>query len=291
MSKAQTLAKLQALLARVRARAAESRVGQANGPPATTTAPQSPPLVAVEPVVGEPVELSTWSPPALEKATRDPDIEVEVDYVETTQISASDVAPGMEASARAASESVERLVAAQPTAPEVLIDAAPSTPESADAADAAALTTSSAVEAELARPPPEEAASPLEAEAGAEEEEPEAGPASSRRPVMTTEPEERLEQMAFGTGETPPPRHTPPPESGRMPAAPAAEAEGGATGLREVVPASTATEPPSSPVVHLVPQPTRAALDSRDDIAEVFGEAQAFQPATFSALLDATMAL
>jgi len=130
VSKAQTLAKLQALLARVRARAAESRVGQANGPPATTTAPQSPPLVAVEPVVGEPVELSTWSPPALEKATRDPDIEVEVDYVETTQISASDVAPGMEASARAASESVERLVAAQPTAPEVLIDAArtPRTP-------------------------------------------------------------------------------------------------------------------------------------------------------------------
>jgi hypothetical protein len=241
-------------------------------------APQSPPHA-------EPVELSTWSPPALEKATREADVEVEVDYVETTQISASDGAPGMEGSAHGTSESVERLVAAQPTAPEVVVDVAPSTPEDVSAEP---LTTSSAAEAELARPP-EEAASPLEPEAGAEQEEPEPGPASSRRPVMMTEPEERLEQMAFGTVETPPPRHTPPPESGRVPAAPAVEPEGEATGLREVVP--SAAEPPSSPVVQLVPQPTRAALDSRDDIAEVIGQAHAFQPATFSALLDATMTL
>jgi hypothetical protein len=272
VSKAQTLAKLHALLARVRARAGESRIPQANGPAASAMpAPQSPPAV-------EPVELSTWSPPALESAAREPDIEVEVDYVETTPISASGPAHGT-------SESVERLVAAQPTAPEGLVDPAPSTPESASAEPPA---SSGAVEAEAVRPP-EDVASPLESEAGADEEEPEPGPASSRRPVMMTEPEERLEQMAFGTAETPPPRHTPPPESGRMPAAPAMEPESDATGLREVV--SPAVEPPPSPVVQLVPQPTRAALDSRDDIAEVIGEAQAFQPASFSALLDATMAL
>ncbi len=280
MSKAQTLAKLQALLARVRARAAESRVPQANGPLVASAmpAPESPPAA-------EPVELSTWSPPAFESTAREADLEVEVDYVEATPISASGGAAGVEGPARGTSESVERLVAAQPTAPEVLVNLAPPTPENAGAEPP---TSSGAVEAEPARLS-EDVASPLEAEAGADEEEPEPGPASSRRPVMMTEPEERLEQMAFGTTETPPPRHTPPPESGRVRAAPSTEPEGEATGSRELV--SPAVEPSPSSIVQLVPQPTRAALDSRDDIAEVIGEAQAFQPASFSALLDATMAL
>jgi len=287
VSKAHTLAKLQTLLERVRARAAESRTPRANGPAAANTMP-----VASPPPAAEPVEASTWSPPAsLESAVGEPEIEVEVevevDYVEATQqVAVADRSAGTEEPGRGTSESVERLVAAQASAgSEALVDLAAPAPESAEAE---ARTSGTASEAEMERPR-EDSTPPLETEAGADREEPEAGPASSRRPVMMTEPEERLEQMAFGTTETPPPRHTPPPESGRMPAAPAVEPEG-ATGLREVVP-TAAPEPPPSAVVQLVPQPTRAALDSRDDIAEVLGQAQAFQPATFSALLDATMSL
>jgi hypothetical protein len=278
VSKAHTLAKLQELLARVRARANESRAPPANDPTVASAAPSP------QPPPGEPVELSTWSPPALVDIAREAEVEVEVDYVETTQASLADRGAGTEAPAHGTSESVERLVAAQRAAPETILDLAAPISENAGSEPPA---TGSTVEIDR---PNEDAARPLETEVGADEEEPEPGPASSRRPVMTTEPEERLEQLAFGTTESPPPRHTPPPESGRMPAAPAAiEPEGGATGLRDVL--ASAPEPAPSAVVQLVPQPTRAALDSRDDIAEVLGQAQAFQPATFEALLDATMSL
>ena len=45
-------------------------------------------------------------------------------------------------------------------------------------------------------------------------------PASSRRPVAAP-PEERLAELAFGSEEPQPARHTPPPKSGRLPAPPA----------------------------------------------------------------------
>jgi hypothetical protein len=279
VSKAHTLAKLQALLERVRARAAESRSPHANGPATANAMPAAPPPAA------QPVELSTWSPPAIDATTRELEIEVEVDYVEPAQVSVAERSAGAEGPAPGTSESVERLVAAQPTVvSEGALDLAPPPPEDAGGEPR---TTAAALEGEMDRSR-EDSAPPVETEAGGDQEEPEPVPASSRRQVMMTEPEERLEQMAFGSTETPPPRHTPPPESGRMPAAPAVELEGGATGLREVV--QSAAEPPPS-VVQLAPQPTRATLDSRDDIAEVLGQAEAFQPATFSALLDAAMAL
>src|SRR6185437_16720296 len=52
--------------------------------------------------------------------------------------------------------------------------------------------------------------------AGDEDEELEEAPASSRRPVAPAE--ERLADLAFGAEEPQPPRHTPPPNSGRLPA-------------------------------------------------------------------------
>jgi hypothetical protein len=59
-------------------------------------------------------------------------------------------------------------------------------------------------------------------------------PASSRRPVAMPdqEPARALEEMAFGE-EAAPPRHTPPPESGRLLAAPVVEFDPDITGVRE----------------------------------------------------------
>jgi hypothetical protein len=91
--------------------------------------------------------------------------------------------------------------------------------------------------------------------------------------------------MAFGAEEPAPPRHTPPPESGRLPAVPAVEFDADVTGVRE-----------ATPIVlprprELVPEATRAALVPSDGVADVVGEAQRFAPTTFAELLDASLAL
>ena len=114
-------------------------------------------------------------------------------------------------------------------------------------------------------------------------EEVEEAPLSSRRPVAP-EPEERLADLAFGAEEPQPPRHTPPPESGRLPAAPPVEFDGDVTGVREATPIAPRQR-------ELLPEPTRAELAPSDAVADLVGEAQRFAPATFAALLDASLAL
>ena len=114
-------------------------------------------------------------------------------------------------------------------------------------------------------------------------EEVDEAPLSSRRPVAP-QPEERLADMAFGTVEPGPPRHTPPPESGRLRAAPAVEFDGDVTGVREATPMASRPR-------ELVPEATRADLAPSDVVPDIVGEAQRFAPTTFAALLDASLAL
>lgn len=110
----------------------------------------------------------------------------------------------------------------------------------------------------------------------------EEAPVSSRRPVAP-QPEERLAEMAFGAEEPQPPRHTPPPESGRLPAAPAVEFDGDITGVREAA-------KPAAPV-EIVPEATVADLQPSDTVADMVGQPRAIAPTTFVAALDASIAL
>jgi hypothetical protein len=245
VSKAERLANLRTLLERVRSR---SRAPLPAGYAAAKASAAAPPE--------EPVQLTTWTPPPPDEAPREAGIDVDVDYVETVQASAPESARDDAAPARL--DSTERLVAASSAARDLTPEPAP--PPAHDDSPAAADQTSL-----------------LEAEA---EEAVEPSPASSRRPVMP-EPEERLEQMAFGAEEVPPPIHTPPPESGRVPAAPSDdfEPEEGAV---------LTTRPPAQP---LVAEETRARLDNSVEIAEVGGHVARWTPTTFLALLEETLRL
>jgi hypothetical protein len=110
------------------------------------------------------------------------------------------------------------------------------------------------------------------------EEEP---PASSRRP-LAPQPEERLAEMAFGATEPRPAMHTPPPESGRLPAAPAADVDfpDEDTGVH-------AAHPPTP----ITPEATRAELSGSAGVARTQGAVAVFQPKTFAELLDASLKL
>ena len=90
--------------------------------------------------------------------------------------------------------------------------------------------------------------------------------------------------MAFGAEEPRPPRHTPPPESGRLPAAPTVEFDADVTGVREATPIVPRSR-------ELVPEATHVELAPSDAVADLVGEAQRFAPGTFAALLDASLAL
>ncbi len=122
-----------------------------------------------------------------------------------------------------------------------------------------------------------------------------AGPPSSSRRVIADEPEEQLSEMAFGAADPPLPRHTPPPESGRLPAAPEADLDADVTGVRHTAP----TVPPGGDAMlapdiaprSLTPQVTRAFLGASQGVASVLGQAQSFAPKTFVELLDASLAL
>jgi hypothetical protein len=394
VSRAQTLAKLQSLLSRVRSRAAEPRplAGGQNGstrrvaagatesvvaPLAAERAAESPAAearlsavgatTAAAPVhaafsssmgadeaaasewIAEPttledgvdvsVEMSTWTPPAL-GTTGDIEVDVEVDIEISEPILLDSAAEPVDESVAvgespvpAASESAERLVAAQPVAGDPAGDFAPTAPiervepmgpmAPSEAVAELAPAVGSALAAEVAEavalaleprdsvvPVPPIAASELrlpplsEVEASLELEAPaiaedvgkvvELPPASSRRPL---EPEDHLAEMAFGTGAPQPPRHTPPPESGRLPAAPPDEFDADVTGVRDAVTLARTNEnapvapalPP--PMVAFVPQSARPVLGGSGTVADVVGDAQRFTPATFAALLDATLAL
>ncbi len=132
--------------------------------------------------------------------------------------------------------------------------------------------------------------------AGGEDEATEEAPASSRRPV--TSPPERLAELAFGTDEPESPRHTPP-KSGRLPAPPAVEFDPHVTGVRPAASVSISHEdrgrrrPPqaTAPSV-LTPQAARPDFAATAaPVADVIGQAQRFAPATFLALLDASLSL
>jgi hypothetical protein len=237
----QTVARLEALLARVRKRAAEPR----------------------------PARIPAQTPP-MPQQRRDVDTFVEVEVAEAKQNTLVAVA-AEEVVVPAALESRERLLAAEP------LDS------DASAADASP-TEARAGEAVPAQGP----------EAPSDEEIDEA-PASSRRPVGS-QPEERLAEMAFGTEDPSPPRHTPPPESGRLPAiAPAEEFDFDTTGVREAAkkPAPRSPEPQPEPQAppEIAPVAVRAEIATSSAVADVVGHAERAMPSRFVELLDASLGL
>jgi hypothetical protein len=246
-------------------------------------------------------------------------------------LAASPVAAPEEAPARTESESEERLVAAQPVSPEPAQESyaasdaerTPSTPpdvvqaaapivaaEPADSVVALAHGAPSEPAAVDALPhdswtPPADA-SPQPAPQTVPELEMdrgsgsaaaaddtsttlEAAPASSRRPV---EPEEQLADMAFGPGAPQPPRHTPPPESGRLPAAPPDEFDDAdVTGVRDATALANGDEPAGRRAEPIVPEATHPVLAATSDVADVVGPPPRFVPKTFAELLEATLSL
>ncbi len=277
MSKAEKIGKLEALLARIRSRAGEPR----RASPALAT------VVAAAPVTGEAPHPApaieddiTLAQPGRSSRATEADIVLEVEVQEIAGDTVIGV-PVEEVMAPEALGSRERLVAAEPIASEPAELPAGEVPDRAPVVE------------EMG---PEILADEADVEETAEIEE---APLSSRRPVGP-QPEERLAEMAFGADEEPP-RHTPPPESGRLPAAPAVEFDADVTGVREATPIAPvraqdnepsplrAASPP--PVRDFVPEATHPVLPSGDGVAEVVGKAQGFQPSTFVALLDASLAL
>jgi hypothetical protein len=190
-------------------------------------------------------------------AATEAEVVLEVDVQEVT-VEAVIGIPAEEVVVAESFESRERLVAAEPVA-----------------------EISVAVEL-VAESPPDVLAAVEEAD-----DDEDAEPLSSRRPVAP-QTEERLADLAFGAEEPRPPRHTPPPESGRLPAAPEAEFETDVTGVREATPIAVATPPARA---ELIPESTTATLVASDAVIEVVAAAQRFSPATFNALLDASLAL
>ncbi|HEY8041851.1 MAG TPA: hypothetical protein VIF15_18735 [Polyangiaceae bacterium] len=270
MSQAEKVGRLEALLARVRARSAEPRRARATES-AAAAAPAAEPVTMLDEDV---LDAPTRPPPQMTEA----DIVLEVDVQETSQETVIGVTVEEAVTVEVSLESRERLVAAEPVGLEALGDSSPE-----------AATEIRGVEQES---PPEVLADV--------EEVVEDAPASSRRPVAP-EPEEQIAEIAFGAQEPQPPRHTPPPESGRLPAAPVVEFDGDVTGVREATPiaphraeeleptAVSALAP--EPVRELTPDVTRARLTASEDVVDVVGEAQRFAPPTFAALLDASLSL
>jgi hypothetical protein len=259
--KGQVLAKLEALLERVRARAAEPRSGPASAAPLASG--------------------------VMNERAPEPDLDDDAAGVRET---AAPGRPEEELPPSDGFDSRERLVAAQPVAavpppPAVPAPTPVRVPEPVPMPEPEHVLRSeaSAVGVIESSPPIEM----TEIEVVTEEEEP---PASSRRPVAP-QPEERLAQMAFGA-EEPPPLHTPPPESGRLPSAPA-DYDPDVTGVRHATPLIPRRNLEAAPLASpdLVPEATRPELSPNDRVADVILEAQRFAPPTFLALLDASLGL
>ncbi len=227
-----------------------------------------------ESIPPEMLEETTLPPPPLTGAPGDTDFDVEVDVTTATPEPAVAL---RDREARDLSDSRERLSAAPPATPE---------PARLDAIDAGPSIEQVEVLSD------EEAMAGV---AGDEDEDVEETPASSRRPVAPP-PEERLAELAFGSEEPQPARHTPPPKSGRLPAPPAVEFDADVTGVRaapglhadDEAPSAQPTEP-SVLSAHSVRADLASGANLR--VADVIGEAQAFAPATFLALLDASLSL
>jgi hypothetical protein len=261
----QTVARLEALLARVRRRAAEAR------PARTASTLADAPRAAAPPA---PVAVAPSPPPPMPPQRTEADIVLEVEVAETTQDTIVAVATD-DVVAPAALDSRERLVAAEPLAVE-----APSVDASPTDTDIRAAKPASV-------PEPEPAPAELS------DDEIEEAPASSRRPVGP-QPEERLAEMAFGAEEPSPPRHTPPPESGRLPAAPSEpEFDVDITGVRDAKPATRPPEPQPEPqrAAELAPVAVRGDIAASSAVADVVGHAERATPSRFVELLDASLAL
>jgi hypothetical protein len=366
VTRAQTVAKLEALLERVRARAFGPRFPGAAGPlvPAAAASPPTPLSVsgvsapldapsavasaavpAPPPVAAVPMAPAAPAPVAVPLAAaaqpvaaapsvsgaphlalapseayaeaptleaEEGEISVDIDLSDEDE-DAMAKAPAESADEAPVSEdfdSRERLVAAQP----VPVDPPPAPEASAGpihvAESGAGGASDGMTDGEERRDGVGMSSSPpmdvTDMEVLAEDEE---APVSSRRAVAA-EPEERLARMAFGTDE-PPPLHTPPPESGQLPAAPS-EFDFDITGVRSAKPLPPLhTEPPEAladsaepaaarepsplreplPPRELVPEVTRAEPAPSETVADWVDEAQAFAPPSFVALLDASLSL
>jgi hypothetical protein len=314
--------RLEALLARVRTRAAEPRRARL-----LAVVPAVAPAAVVE--VDESDDEATRPPPP-------PAPKTEVDLAAEPEVQESPRVVGGSSSENdvgdKAFDSQERLVAAMPSASGLASE--PEPPRVTAAAQPAPVE------------PPAPSAPEVEAvvveDATIDQSLVDEAPASSRRPVGPGH-EKRIEQIAFGAEEPRPPLHTPPPESGRLPAATPVDFDADVTGVREapssppahpaeaqavvargqttvepgeerdqrvsapmsVVPTDWPTSPPpalaSVPAPAAAPEPpappelvadaTRAALAPNDSVAKVVGEAQRFAPKTFVALLDASLTL
>jgi hypothetical protein len=258
VSKAETVARLQKLLERVR-----SRAGTRDGYRADATAPAMSTTVDSGPVE-EPVQLSTWTPPPPDEPAPEVGIPVDVDYVETAQVAVAD--GGAEEDAAGHFDSTERLVVADATVAYAGAD------EGGENLEPSPLEPDGGVQA---------AQETQSAADNVGEEAVEPAPASSRRPVMP-EAEERLARMAFGVEEAPPPLHTPPPESGRVPASPADDFDS------DPLDAPRQVRHPDEP---LIAETTRALLESSVPVAKLMGGPRRPAPMTFSAILDETLSL
>ena len=279
MRTADLVGRLETLLARVRTRAAEPRSVAAAALPVAPSPPTQPlppepvapvvPAPPVPPVLAAPAPVPVAPFPAPEVHVAEAVAEAPVDAVPSDMFAAAAPEP---AAAPENAESRERLIVAAPL-PEPSLD-----------------TTLELDEPLAAHPAPMEAKpesqlDPSEVDVVLEEPVEEA-PVSSRRAVVA-EPQERLSEMAFGAEEQQAPRHTPPPESGRLPAAPEEAGVGDITGVRE---ASSLPLPQAAARV-LTAEPTAAQLQPSDAVAQVIGDALDFAPASFLALLDASLAL
>jgi hypothetical protein len=302
---------------------------------APAMAPVAPVALREASYIDDSIDLPTWPPPPMPtnppvltngdaspepEPEAEPDISIDVEMseppppVEEDEAVAAAAAedgvgsPLDEPLGPTGTESVERLMAAPSSAPGPVAEVSPPVEsERAPSVNEALVlvvdpeTEEDAVRAPLERAPSYDLADAAldvdaagDADARDEEVEMARAPASSRRPVAPP-PDEPLADMAFDADESQPPRHTPPPESGRLPASPAQEFDADVTGVRtapqqvESVPDADLVE--AQPRV-LVAEEIRADLSSSaDDVSDVVGEAQAFAPATFAAWLDAALGL
>jgi hypothetical protein len=291
MTRAQQIARLEAILVRVLARVA-SRAGPVA--PAATVEPRAPVTDA-----DTEFEWPTRPPPPPESEAPPPERAVAASDAQERAPQATTLGAKthpVDAPDDASLDSRERLVAAQLPSPST----AASGPAADAGADAVASADASAVEvtpsvhpSHAEQPPP-----PLEPEL-APDTEIEQPPASSRRPVAP-EPEEQIARIAFGDDVVEPPRHTPPPESGQLPAPDESDLESDLDSPATIDPfdaqtdehalsASAAGARPSPS--RLVVVETRAVLAGDGDVAEMTNVDPIKQPETFVELLRVSLAL
>ena len=301
-----TISRLESLLSRIRTRAAEPRQAAQAG---VSASPAAFAPVAVAPAVFAPAAppaaapARAWSPPVAAPPAPVPAPPPAPPVVVAPPVARAPIseAPPVEL--------VEEPTTLPPPAPvssdldfAVDVDVTSATPEPASVAPAVqsvppVATVSDAPGVGPAIEQHVEMLADDEEFAGTEDEKIEEAPASSRRPV--TSPPERLAELAFGAEEPESPRHTPP-KSGRLPAPPAVEFDADVTGVRAAATVSIsheddATQPSAqgaapSVLVAQVSRPDFAA-SAKAPVADVIGQAQRFAPATFLALLDASLSL